>query len=117
MKTKCPVCGIEGVIQQRGKSVRIQHYRGFINGKRVYEYHRTNGSNLEVNTKFLEVNQNQLHTTAQEKDATLGLKLEIMARDVGFEPTWPFDHRLSRPAPYQAWGIPHANYCQTIQGY
>jgi|GEM_PF-4439581 hypothetical protein len=30
-----------------------------------------------------------------------------MARDVGFEPTWPFDHRLSRPAPYQAWGIPH----------
>ena len=32
-----------------------------------------------------------------------------MARDVGIEPTRPFDHRLSRPAPYQAWGIPHAN--------
>ncbi len=30
-----------------------------------------------------------------------------MARDVGIEPTRPFDHRLSRPAPYQAWGIPH----------
>jgi hypothetical protein len=27
---------------------------------------------------------------------------------VGIEPTRPFDHRLSRPAPYQAWGIPHA---------
>ena len=25
-----------------------------------------------------------------------------MARDVGIEPTRPFDHRLSRPAPYQA---------------
>lgn len=31
-----------------------------------------------------------------------------MARDVGIEPTRPFDHRLSRPAPYQAWGIPHS---------
>jgi hypothetical protein len=31
-----------------------------------------------------------------------------MARDVGFEPTRPFDHRLSRPAPYQARAIPHA---------
>ena len=30
----------------------------------------------------------------------------IMARDVGFEPTRPFDHRLSRPAPYQARAIP-----------
>ena len=29
-----------------------------------------------------------------------------MARDVGFEPTRPFDHRLSRPAPYQARAIP-----------
>jgi hypothetical protein len=26
---------------------------------------------------------------------------------VGFEPTRPFDHRLSRPAPYQARAIPH----------
>ena len=25
---------------------------------------------------------------------------------MGFEPTRPFDHRLSRPAPYQAWAIP-----------
>jgi hypothetical protein len=33
---------------------------------------------------------------------------EFVARDVGIEPTRPFDHRLSRPAPYQAWGIPHA---------
>ena len=32
-----------------------------------------------------------------------------MARDVGFEPTRPFDHRLSRPAPYQARAIPHGN--------
>jgi hypothetical protein len=29
-----------------------------------------------------------------------------MARGVGFEPTRPFDHRLSRPAPYQARATP-----------
>ncbi len=34
-------------------------------------------------------------------------KVEV-ARDGGFEPPRPFDHRLSRPAPYQAWGTPHA---------
>ena len=28
------------------------------------------------------------------------------ARGVGFEPTRPFDHRLSRPAPYQARATP-----------
>ena len=37
------------------------------------------------------------------------LNLE-MARDVGFEPTRPFDHRLSRPAPYQARAIPHRQH-------
>ena len=30
------------------------------------------------------------------------------ARGVGFEPTRPFDHRLSRPAPYQARATPQA---------
>jgi hypothetical protein len=33
---------------------------------------------------------------------------------VGFEPTRPFDHRLSRPAPYQAWGTPPAIQLSTI---
>ena len=33
---------------------------------------------------------------------------KVKARGVGFEPTRPFDHRLSRPAPYQAWGTPPA---------
>ena len=37
------------------------------------------------------------------------------ARDVGFEPTRPFDHRLSRPAPYQAWGIPPQSFREVIQ--
>ena len=39
-----------------------------------------------------------------------GLTVKNMARDVGFEPTRPFDHRLSRPAPYQARAIPQRQY-------
>ena len=35
--------------------------------------------------------------------------VQRVARDVGFEPTRPFDHRLSRPAPYQARAIPQTN--------
>ena len=38
MKIKC-VCGAEGFLQERGHSFRVQHYRGFKNRKRVYEYH------------------------------------------------------------------------------
>ena len=47
MKVECPVCHVQGVLQQRGKSSRIQHYVGFQNGKRVYLYHKTVG--MEVN--------------------------------------------------------------------
>jgi hypothetical protein len=40
MKMVCPVCGIIGAVQQRGRSCRIQHYVGFREGKRVYLYHK-----------------------------------------------------------------------------
>ncbi len=40
MKAICPVCGIEGQLQQRGNSQRIQHYIGFQDGKRVDQYHK-----------------------------------------------------------------------------
>jgi hypothetical protein len=55
MKVKCPVCGIVGILQQRGNSYRVQHYRGFENGKRSYQYHKV--SSMEVNgSKNMEVN-------------------------------------------------------------
>lgn len=51
MKTECPQCGIVGTLQQRGNSYRVQHYHGFENGKRIYQYHK-----MEVNgSKLLEV--------------------------------------------------------------
>jgi hypothetical protein len=54
MKVNCPVCHVQGILQQRGKSSRIQHYIGFQNGKRIYQYHKmeVNGSN---GSKLLEV--------------------------------------------------------------
>jgi len=39
MKVECPVCGVQGILEQRGNSSRVLHYKGFFNGKRVYEKH------------------------------------------------------------------------------
>jgi hypothetical protein len=47
MKIECPICHVEGVLQQRGNSYRVQHYQGFENGKRIYLYHKVEG--MEVN--------------------------------------------------------------------
>lgn len=40
MKVECPICGIGGFLQKRGNSYRIQHYKEYVDGKRIYEYHR-----------------------------------------------------------------------------
>jgi hypothetical protein len=39
VKVECPVCGIQGFLEVRGNSQRVPHYRGLIDGKRVYEKH------------------------------------------------------------------------------
>ena len=81
MKVLCPVCNIEGLLQQRGNSSRIQHYVGFESGKRLYSYHKleVNGSNngsktLEV-TKSNEsiFNKNRLNLQVNNsEDVSLG---------------------------------------------
>jgi hypothetical protein len=101
MKIKCPVCGRAGHLQVRGNSKRVGHYRGIEGKKRIVEWHKFGNQVMEKmvikGTKALVIN-----------NPNLGSNKEFVARDVGLEPTRPFDHRLSRPAPYQAWGIPHA---------
>ena len=47
MKVRCPKCGVEGFLQKRNNSCRVQHYQGFANGKRLYAYHRILGSAME----------------------------------------------------------------------
>jgi len=39
MKVQC-ICGKMGILQVRGKSARVQHYVGFVNGKRKYIWHK-----------------------------------------------------------------------------
>ena len=45
MKVLCSVCNVEGILEQRGNSQRVLHYRGFINGKRMYEKHNLTPNN------------------------------------------------------------------------
>ena len=43
-------------MQQRGNSFRVQHYLGYKEGKRIYQYHKV--SNVEVNgSKSMEVKE------------------------------------------------------------
>jgi hypothetical protein len=56
MKAKCPVCGIEGFVEKRGSSVRILHYNGFMNGRRVYEKHSITFSDSQLIPNTMGIN-------------------------------------------------------------
>jgi len=70
MKVKCPVCGIEGFLQIRGSSARVQHYKGFVNGKRIYEYHKIPKALLST---IMEVNGSK---SLEVKNLNLGFNQE-----------------------------------------
>jgi hypothetical protein len=40
LKVKCPVCGIEGFLEQRGNNYRIKHYQGYNGNQRQYSTHK-----------------------------------------------------------------------------
>jgi hypothetical protein len=66
MKIRCPICGVEGLLQQRGNSFRVQHYQGFENSKRSYQYHKVNS--MEVNgSKNMEVNNKESSVFSRNK--------------------------------------------------
>jgi hypothetical protein len=75
MKVLCPVCNVEGILEQRGNSQRVLHYKGFINGKRMYEKHNLTPNN---GNKSLGV-----------KSVVLGSYRGTMAGGEGFEPSTP----------------------------
>ena len=49
MKVECPVCHVQGILEQRGNSQRVLHYRGISNGKRLYEKHSIKMGVMGVN--------------------------------------------------------------------
>ncbi len=50
MKIECPVCGVEGYLQQRGNSFRVGHYRGYNSktGTRIVGWHKITREQLLV---------------------------------------------------------------------
>ncbi len=75
MKVTCPICNMEGILEQRGNSQRVLHYKGFINGKRTYEKHTIQGVN----------GNNSLGI----KSLVLGSNSRRVAGGEGFEPSTP----------------------------
>ena len=78
MKMICPVCGVEGFLQQRGNSRRIQHYIGYKSGKQIVTYHKLelNGSeSVEVKTLKLNFKSRREAGPTGIEPATPGLKV------------------------------------------
>ncbi len=72
MKVFCPVCNVEGILEQRGNNKRVIHYKGFLNGKRIYEKHslgiNTQGINIsEIGNKKVGINTPILEPDSQKK--------------------------------------------------
>jgi hypothetical protein len=67
MLVKCPICGKEGSLQQRYRSVRIAHYKGYHGKTRTLEWHSTTIQNvLLVNKNRIKLNEDgklELFTT------------------------------------------------------
>ena len=86
MKIKCPICGIEGFLEKRGNSYRVKHYKGYVDGKRIYVIHSLSKEHIAVlGIKGLDGNQwesNFGNKKPQNK--------ALLVRGVGFEPTNPY---------------------------
>ena len=81
MKVRC-WCGIEGVFQQRGSSLRVQHYLGFKDGRRLYQYHRIEKIPVEVNgSKPLEVKDFNSASDSQNRRAGSSVWYERLIRN------------------------------------
>jgi len=79
MKVKCPVCGIEGCLEQRGSNYRIKHYVGYSGNQRKYVIHSV-GKDLVHN---LGINGNQ---SLGINEPDLGLNCRNVVGSLGFEP-------------------------------
>ena len=87
MKVKCPICNVEGFLQIRGSSARVQHYRGYINGKRKYEYHKIP---KELMPSILEVNPSKTMEVKKPENSLINVcwwaRGDLNARPTGYEP-------------------------------
>jgi len=75
MNVECPICHMQGTLEIRGNSQRVSHYKGFIDGKRIYEKHTVLGIN---GNKSLGI-----------KNLRIGSNSRTVAGGEGFEPSTP----------------------------
>jgi hypothetical protein len=70
MKVECPVCHREGVVEQRGNSVRFVHYE-YIDGRRVFTRHTVKGTDGNMGTMGTEKTNTSVFT---ENRLAVGLR-------------------------------------------
>jgi len=68
-KAICPVCHIEGSVQQRGNSFRVGHYKGYRGDTRLIEWHCTTREALDVVNNTMVNNGCQTHNLENNKRA------------------------------------------------
>ena len=68
MKAVCPVCGVIGSVQQRGKSVRIGHYVGYKDGTSIIQWHSVGKDFMVKNGKESMVKNKAENGIITEKD-------------------------------------------------
>ena len=56
---------MEGILEIRGISKRIIHYKGFLNNKRIYEKHALGINNGEIGNKTVGINNSVLRSICQ----------------------------------------------------
>jgi hypothetical protein len=79
LKVKCPTCGIQGFIEQRGNSYRIKHYVGYDGNQRKYLIHKLNEDYIDS----MGINGNQ---NMGINNPNLGSFSESLVRSLGFGP-------------------------------
>jgi hypothetical protein len=80
MKVECPVCGKVGILETRGNSQRVVHYRYDESGKRIFTKHRIDKNLGTMGTALGTENINLVDN---------GQKLVNLVRSPGFEPEYP----------------------------
>jgi hypothetical protein len=69
MKVECPICHELGYVQQRYRSVRVGHYKGYKGKTRIIEWHCTTANDvLMVNKDMVKLDESG---RLEEKDHVL----------------------------------------------
>ena len=109
MKVLCPICNQIGILEERGNSQRISHYKAFIDGKRVYEKHTIMGINgnksMGIILGIKNINNGVVSQSEAESKRGCGLAwsrlVDLGSIDSGSNPGSP----INGSEPVQVWNL------------